>query len=115
MNRSQVWKRLLWKEVREGWLPVTVGLLAPTVLFPLAFIYASWSWQRGMLLTVVVFGVHLLVILWAATKADRNRHGGDFQLGHLPVKPTVEWAASFAVPAVVVAAVRRSWKAYMQR
>ena len=42
---STVWRRLLWKQFREGRWVVVIAILAPVICFPLAGRYQFDSWE----------------------------------------------------------------------
>ncbi|MDO8586027.1 MAG: hypothetical protein Q7T82_03210 [Armatimonadota bacterium] len=97
MTAWQIWKRLLWKELREGWAIAAAAFAAPHALLsapgagaPLAM----YSWPL----------LHILVILWAAGKANRNKSGEAFAQTHLPGDAFAGWFCSFLLPMLVCAA-----------
>jgi len=105
MGAGTVWKRLFWKEFREGYTKILMAILAPAILFPAANRCYEHSDSRSVLLLLCAIGVHLTIVIWAANKGDRGRHGSDFAAAHLPIKPVAEWIVSFAVPASAIFAV----------
>lgn len=105
MSRSSVWKRLLWKEYREGRWVVLIALAAPALCFPMAARYDFDSWQRGLFALPGAAGVHLAIALWAAGRGAGKREGSEFARSHLPVNAFAEWAASFLVPVLVTGAL----------
>lgn len=105
MGRANVWRRLLWKEYREGRWVALIALLAPAVCFSMAARYNFNSWQRGLFAFPGTAGMHLAIAFWAAGRGAGKRQGSEFARSHLPVHPFGEWTASFLVPALVTTAL----------
>lgn len=104
MGGLGIWKRLLWKEVRESWITVAMLFALPIVLFQLSSQYgAAESILTKAAQVIGSVGTYVLLILWAAGKGDRDKAGNQFSLSHLPVKPTRFWWTSFAATALVAA------------
>lgn len=100
--RAQVWKRLLWKEARESLPTVVIALVAPAVIFPFFGGPGGDTALTVIPVLVASLGVHLMVVFWAAGKADRKKNGTEFR-AHMPITPLADWSASFAIPALVSA------------
>ncbi|MDO8586025.1 MAG: hypothetical protein Q7T82_03200 [Armatimonadota bacterium] len=101
MSAWQIWKRLLWKELREGWLPLLIIIVAPAVLFSAARAVYEYSPSRTMLNSVAAFGPPLIVAFWAASKSGGRGGAKAFAAAHLPSTPLADWLSAFAAPALV--------------
>ncbi|MBI2843515.1 MAG: hypothetical protein HYX78_08955 [Armatimonadetes bacterium] len=109
MAGASIWKRLLWKEFREGWQVVLFTVVAPAVLFSVAGRIPSYlrdySILWGIITVILKFsgaaGVHLMIALWAAAKGGSRRSGNQVA-GHLPVSPTAEWSVSVLLPVLAL-------------
>lgn len=104
MRRLDVWKRLLWKELREGRFVMLAAIAAPPLLFPRALAFGSGSWQRGLFAFPAAAGLHIAVGLWAAGKGNGKRQTAEYSAAHLPVHPLAEWVTSVVVPVLALAA-----------
>lgn len=104
MDGLGIWKRLLWKEIRESWGVVVMMLALPYVMFTLADRSSmGYTEYTDLLRATGSLGTYILLVLWAVGKGDRGRAGNQFSLSHLPVKPTRFWWTSFVVPALISA------------
>lgn len=103
MNRLQVWQRLVWREMREGWVISLAAIALPPVLFPQGDRFPHDNPYRGLLYGLGVYGIQLLLVIWGAVRGERKRKSGTFELEHLPVSPKAEWLFSFALPFVASA------------
>ena len=100
MGWLAIWKRLLWKESREGRWVVALAILAPPICFPLGGRYQFDSWERALFVLPAAAGVHLAIALWAAGRGGSKKAGSEFAWTHLPVNPVAEWMASLVVPVI---------------
>jgi hypothetical protein len=107
MSGLVVWKRLLWKEMREGWL-----ILAAMFVLPVLFSKAPDTTVGGLLRLSAWWFDQALVIIWASGKATRSKGGMEFTEGRLPTKPMIDWICSFLIPLIAVAAAG-AWLARM--
>jgi hypothetical protein len=113
LNRSEVWKRLLWKELREDRWPLAIAVLAMTALYALAGVYRNPESSAGPVLAAMAAGaVHLVLAIWGATKGDSRRGSTEFEFTHLPTSPMLEWATSVGVP-TIAAALLGLWFGYL--
>lgn len=104
MNALAVWKRLLWKEFREGWLPMLAAVVVPLMLFPAASMFPRLSSVRNYLILVVEIIPLLAVALYATKKADLMDRRASMATA-LPVESRLNWLVSFLIPTAVMAAV----------
>ena len=111
MSRVEIWKRLLWKEFKEGYLIVLMLIVIPPIVFPIVKanhhsrreIWQIFGW-------IIALGLPLLVVLWAAVKAGRQRNGSEFVRSHLPIGAVDGWIAS-VVPPLIISAIAGVWYA----
>lgn len=100
MNALAVWKRLLWKEMREGWLMLAIAAGTPMVIFSLAAALGSFSASRQTLDALAGLGTPVLVVLWAARKGGEKKKAEGLLELHMPAEPVSAWALSVAAPAI---------------
>ncbi|MDO8586029.1 MAG: hypothetical protein Q7T82_03220 [Armatimonadota bacterium] len=97
MSAWQIWKRLLWKELREGWLALMVANLLPAVLFPAAALCPRDSDHREYLVFLVAIGPLLVVALYAGRKAEGKGRTNELAVV-LPGKRAATWVTSLIIP-----------------
>lgn len=98
MDRQGLWKALLWKEFREGWLPVAVFILAPPVLFGFVGTMPEITWWAGLLVFLAVICMPIMLAMWASGKSARENAANEFVESHLPVNPVPIWIIAFLIP-----------------
>lgn len=101
MKQAQVWKRLLWKEFREGWLVALVLFAVPGALA--CFTGSRYALGVGPLAFLATVGLAVLVVAWAAAKAGGENTAREFAPTHLPIRGIREWFPAFLAPCVIAA------------
>lgn len=113
MDRRDVWKRLLWKEVREDRWPLGIALVSMTALYALASAYPTYGSSVGQLLAILASGsVHLALAIWGATRGDSGRSVKEFEFTHLPTSPMLNWGVAIGIP-TLASAVLGLWYGFM--
>ncbi len=107
---GDLWKRLLWREYREGRAAVLLALVLPALMFYLGHDSGMEKWQ-GAFRFVGALSAHLLVLFWAISRGDSQRGHGDFAFVHLPIRPVRGLTASFIVPALASAVIGAAYGA----
>lgn len=96
MGRCNGWKRLLWKEFREGWLVAVVLFVVPVVLACF-----TGSPYGEVLVVLATMGMVVVVVAWAAVKAGGENTAREFAPTHLPLRGVREWIPAFLAPCVI--------------
>lgn len=92
-NNARVWARLLWKEWREAWPILLIGLVLPLLTLPLS---KREGW--GSLDYSVMGLVGILLVLWAADRARRIGMDRGQVRQALPVSLPTRWVFMYLVP-----------------
>jgi len=102
----RAWGRLLWKEWREGWPILAVGVVLPLLTLPMS---GREGWTNSGLDYSVMGLVGILLVLWAADRARRIGMDRGPARQALPVPAPARWIflhlAPLAIPALVGAAL----------
>ena len=62
MSNPRIWQRLIWKDLRESWLILLLGIALPLALLPLRHQSGHYGWESaGLFLDL------MLVMLWTAS------------------------------------------------
>lgn len=112
MSGLEVWKRLLWKELREGWVFVCLAALLPAIVIPLAAskLPAPTDLRMALILksgsiTMLISGVAniavLSIVVWGARRGQRRRVPDH----SLPVGSRTAWFVRFFAPLIVAAGI----------
>jgi len=104
--------RLLWKEWREDWLPLAIGVGLPLLSRPL------WDRFDGSPFLVLNFLVICLTMLWAVYRTQNSVTGANARTA-LPMPGVPRWLFAIAVPLIVPASIGlifggliRTWPAF---
>jgi hypothetical protein len=103
MNALAVWKRLLWKEVREGWPVFALAFVAPPLCFGLPLIVGRLTPHREVMAFVAAIGVPTAIALWVISDRKRSKNRWQNASASLPVPPLVEWCITILLPATGLA------------
>lgn len=107
--RSQMLKRLIWKETRESLLVAGVGFVAPAlILLALKTKFKLPDWSFIVLVLAAVMGT----FLWAAEKANAKQNRNDFEDAYLVLPRSIDWLASYLFPALLSFAIG-AWLGYV--
>jgi hypothetical protein len=91
-----LWGRLLWKEWREGWPILAVGVALPLLTLPMSKREGWTAFDLSVLGLVAI-----LVTLWAADRAQRTGLGRTDTRLYLPASTATRWLFIYLVPTVV--------------
>ena len=112
MVALRVWKRLLWKEFREGWLFVCLSVLLPAVTIPAAAaklpasLDPSWvGVQRFVSINMLISMIATIGVLSVAVWGARNRPQSRSFADNLPIDTRTTWVSTFLAPLIVAASV----------
>jgi|GEM_PF-6003461 len=100
MNNTN-FRRLVWKEYREGWPVILAFILLPAIASALCVRFPESIFLASMALAVVI-GVPFTAVLWASEKQKTVKRGRDILEAILPFTPLQEWLFSFILPSVIV-------------
>lgn len=97
MGNAHIWQRMLWKEFRENWAVLFVGVALPLGLLCL---------PKGSELLYPGIGLtSILLTLWAAERAHSRGIGHKGSRIQLPVTAALRWTFTYLIPALVPVAV----------
>lgn len=106
MRSISMISRLLWKELREGWLVVMIAAIAPPLIFKVA------SQQGPETKQVLQFMVSICslasIVIWAVLKGERLRNEEKLPLAHLPANVILERMVSLGLP-LIISAFAGAW------
>ncbi|MHB0937742.1 MAG: hypothetical protein ACYC6A_15240 [Armatimonadota bacterium] len=91
----RLWGRLLWKEWREGWPILAIGVILPLLTLPLS---KREGWERSGFDYSVMGLVGILLVLWAADRTRRIGMDRGAVRQALPVSPSTRWVFTYLVP-----------------
>jgi len=94
----RIWGRLLWKEWREDWLPLSIGVGLPLLSRPL------WDRFEQDLFASTYGLVICLALLWAVYRTQNNITGANARTA-LPMPGFPRWLFAIPVPIVVPAVI----------
>jgi len=96
----RIWGRLLWKEWREDWPILLIGVALPLLTLPMS---KREGWGA---FDISVLGlVAILVTLWAADRAQRAGLGRTDTRIYLPATMVTRWLFIYLVPMAVPALI----------
>jgi len=94
-NNARVWGRLLWKEWREAWPILLIGIVLPLLTLPLS---KREGWERSGFDYSAMGLVGILLVLWAADRARRIGMDRGAVRQALPVSPPTRWIFLYLAP-----------------
>lgn len=95
MSNLTMWKRLLWKELRTGWLIGLFLLVLPIVLL-VAEQFGDNVFEIFAPVITVAIAMTFIGIRDGSAKSVQNHFDT-----HLPIHPAVQWAIEYVIPLVV--------------
>ncbi|MGC8862932.1 MAG: hypothetical protein ACP5R5_09175 [Armatimonadota bacterium] len=101
-----MWKRLIWREYREGRLALLLALLIPALMVRPAAFYQDRSARNAFGLARTL-GANLVILFWAVSRGDSRRVSADSELARVPISPFSALTASFtpqSVPSALLGA-----------
>lgn len=92
--------RLLWKELREGWLVLLIAALGS---LSVVWLYSSYGVAAASTIGMACSPAALL--LWASTKGGRLWDEGKLPLAHVPLNRVLLWSVAIGTPTVFAALI----------
>jgi len=97
-----MWKRLIWREYREGRAALIIALVIPALMLRPAAFYETHGLRQAFGLAGML-GANLVILFWAVSRGDSGRRSAGFELAHLPASPLSALTASFILPSLASA------------
>lgn len=98
-----IWQRLLWKEWRESWPVLAVGVLLPLLLLP-GLRNPRWGSNLDAIAFSSVALISILITLWAVNRVSGRMPGKPGTRGVLPLTGLTRWVDLY-LPAALVPAI----------